>query len=426
MEGEGAGGRSWRPGRVLGPAVLSCGMLGACGGSAPSSPATPSPTGTPPEPAGLGFLHVLQGSSVVTHAIDAASGRLRPSVTLDLGDAHTLTGEPRGRWVFAAFGPRGGPPYFDPSIVAYAPDPLSGRLTKVSEASSDPIWCRGCATWGRSGGWYWLSASSSRLYGMWYTGTYHDTYHTYVTHAVDGEGRLGPEYQWDFDEWDPGAVALDVDAAVFYKGTYTGGLTAHVAEPDGRLTRRGASHLCLASTTSDALPLAAVRGFVFARSYVDDRNTVCSWEGPRLAPRADLGLDSGYAVAIALTGDGSSSAAGRPATLVAMRTSSSVGHGDSYKTKYEVRLFVMRDGGTLELLDTVEPGYAQQFVFHPSGRFLYVSHSAGPYGSTPSLTVYSIDPQGRLDFVETVQDGGGAMAVTLPPQVRAGTGPTTD
>jgi hypothetical protein len=188
----------------------------------------------------------------------------------------------------------------------------------------------------------------------------------------------------------------------------------------------GASHLCLASTTGDAQPLVAIRGFVFAQSSVDDRNTVCSWEGPRLAPHADLGFESGYAVAIALPGVGSSSTADRPATLVAMRTSSSVKHGDSYKTKYEFRLFAMSNRGDLELLDTVEPGYAQQLLFHPSGRFLYASHAAGPYGSTPSLTAYSIDPQGHLGVVATVEGGGGAMVVTVPPQVRASAGPATD
>jgi hypothetical protein len=83
-----------------------------------------------------GFLHVLQGNSVITYAIDGATGQLHPSATQDVGDAHTLAGEPQGRYVFAAFGPRGGPPYFDPSIVTYAPDPSSGSLTKVSEASS--------------------------------------------------------------------------------------------------------------------------------------------------------------------------------------------------------------------------------------------------------------------------------------------------
>jgi hypothetical protein len=162
----------------------------------------------------------------------------------------------------------------------------------------------------------------------------------------------------------------------------------------------------------------AVRGFVFAQGYVDYGNTVCSWEGPRLAPRANLGLDSDYAVAFAPRGvsdAASSPAASPPATLVAMRTWYSVRHGDSYQTKYEVRLFAMNADGDLAPLDTIEPGYARRLLFHPSGRFLYASHAPNRSGSPDSLTVYSIDPQGHLEVVQTLEGGGGgAMAVTLP------------
>lgn len=389
-------------------------MLGACGGSAPSGPTTPVPS---PEPVAAGFLHVLQGGTVVAYLVDGASGRLRESARQAVGDAHTLAGEPEGRHVFAAFGPRSGPPYFDPSIVAYAPDPQSGSLATLSEASSDPIWCRGCASWGRSGRWYWLSASSSRVYGMWYTGTYHDTYHAYVTHAVDDGGRLAPAYVQEFGEWDPGTVAVDVagDADVFYKGTQTGGLTAHFVEPDGRLTRMGGSDLCVASTLDSAQPLVAVRGFLFAAGYIGIDKVVCSWEGPRLAPRANLGLRSDYAVAFAPRGAPSSSSA----TLVAMRMDASTAQ------RSEVRLFAMSADGGLEPLDAVEPGYARQLLFHPSGRFLYVSHAKSPSSPTADLSVYSIDAQGRLAVVEEVGGGGGAMAVTLPP-ARASAGPQAD
>jgi 6-phosphogluconolactonase (cycloisomerase 2 family) len=100
--------------------------------------------------------------------------------------------------------------------------------------------------------------------------------------------------------------------------------------------------------------------------------------------------------------------------------------GDDYHKGYEIGLFAMRDGD-LQPLDTIESECARRMLFHPSGRFLYVSHAGYRWGDPPeSLFVYSIDAQGHLEFVETVENGGGAMAVTTPPQVRASTGPGTD
>ncbi|HSD67550.1 MAG TPA: hypothetical protein VLF95_12650 [Vicinamibacteria bacterium] len=365
---------------------------------------------------------------MVTYAIDAATGQLRTSATQTVGDAHTLTGEPQGRYVFAAFGPRGGPPYWDPSIIAYAPDPRSGSLTTLSEASSDPIWCRCCSPLGRAGGWYWLSASATRVYGMWGTTTYHDWYPAYVTHAVDDDGQLGPAYVRDFGEWDYGRVTVDVTSDVFYKQGETR-LTAHFVEPDGSLRQMGASDLCVDSPLGYAEMLVAVGGFLLASSPIGPEypyhHFVCSWEGPRLAPRAKLALDLGrtdYAVALSsvdASGASSSLAASRPPSLVAMRTSYEVKHGTLYRTKYEVRLFAVRDGD-LQPLDTVEvtPMYVRYLLFHPSGRFLYMSHGlyGGPTEDSPdSLTVCSIDAAGHLAAVQTLEGGGGAMAVTLPP-----------
>jgi hypothetical protein len=400
--------------------VVSCILLGGCGGSTPSTPSTPGPTPTAsssPEPASLGFLHVLQGSSVATHAIDAATGQLRPSTTQDIGDAHTLTGEPQGRYVYAAFGPRGGSPYLDPTIVAYASDPASGSLTKVSEASSQPFWG------GAAGRWDWLSASVTRVYGMWATITYHDWYPAYVTHPVGNDGQLGPAYVRDFGEQDHGRMTVDVESDVLYKTGETA-LTAHVVTPDGSLRQAGESNLCVAAQLEYAEPLVAVRGFVFGWA---DRGvgapTTCSWEGPRLAPRANLGLSSRYAAALALP-DGASpfTLSTRPTALVAMKTSYDVRRGDHYLAVYEIRLFAMGEHGDLELLDTVEPGFEWKGLFHPSGKFLYVSEVAYESAQPQKLTVYSIDPHGHLAVIETVEGGGGTMAVTLAPQVRATTG----
>lgn len=415
-------GRVRRRPAIVGLTALVCGLMGACGGDTPSAPATPAPT--PPAPVPAGFLHVLQADSVFTYAIDDATGRLRESARQSVGDAHTLAGEPQGRYVYAAYGPRSARPPYDephPSIVAYTPDPLTGSLAMLSEASSDPVWRSSMAV---TCAWHWLSATSTRVYATWQTITYHDVYTTYVTHAVGGDGRLGAAYQQTLDEWDPEDVAVDDagDTDALYKGTWRGGLTAHSVEADGRLKQLGASDLCLASRLGPAEPLAAVRGFVFAYGPVGYDRTTCSWEGPRLAPRANLGLRSDYAVALAPRGGASSSSPASTRTLVAMRMDTSA------TGPYEVRLFAMSDDGALQMLDaTTGPGWARHLLLHPSGRFLYLSlaPSRGSF-SLDSLLVCSIDAQGHLGEVETLAGGGGTMAVTMPPQVRARAGPGAD
>jgi hypothetical protein len=226
---------------------------------------------------------VLQGSVVVTHAIEGASGRLQESVAQRVGEAFALTGEPQGRFVFTAYDGRYSPPR-DASVVAYAPDPSTGSLVTLSEATV-------------SSGveWYWLSASSTRVYGMAFRYTGH-TYPSLVTFAVGSDGRVGPgssrSFERDGDPW----VALDADALpdVFYNSTPTGGLAAHFVEPDGGLKQMGGSHLCLASGMDHPRPLVAARGFLFASALppAPSKETVCSWAGPRLAPRANLGLQA--------------------------------------------------------------------------------------------------------------------------------------
>jgi 6-phosphogluconolactonase (cycloisomerase 2 family) len=254
---------------------------------------------------------------------------------------------------------------------------------------------------------------------MWLSGTYHDDYHTLVIHAVADDGRLGAAHEWDLGE-DAYRPAVDVDSGldVLYT-TEAGRLTAYVIEPDGRLTQTGASNVCLGSEAWVSLPLVAVRGFVFASGFVGADQSVCSWEGPRLAPRANLGLRSSYAVALEPRGAAASSASAR--TLVAMRMDTPTG-------QYEVRLFVMGHDGALQMLDAATgTGWVRHLLFHPSGRFLYVSHAKAPgSASLDSLSVYTIDPAGHLGAVETLADGGGGMAVTQPPRVGASTGPAAD
>ena len=408
-------GRAWRRPALFGLSVLSCGLLAACGGSSPTvpTPVAPGPTPTTPTPAPepAGFLHLQQGSSVITYAIDGATGRLRESTRQGLGDASLMVGEPQGRYVFAA--------YDDPGqIVAYAPDPSSGSLMARSVAEAGTNWTS-------------LSASSTRLYATLYYFSGAHFYPSYVSYAVESEGQLGlPSVEYfEFDTVPSVAVDVDSDPAVLYKSTETGGLTAHVVDPDGTLTQMGGSHLCLASSMDYAEPLVAARGFLLASAhlpasqpYGPSTESVCSWEGPRLAPRANLGVDADYAVALTpRRGSSVSSSAVGPATLVAMRTWYSVGHGLHPEKKPQVGLFAMSDDGDLEPLDTVESECAMRMLFHPSGRFLYVSHSGNCWPDLPgwrrlpeSLSLYSIDAQGHLGLVETLEGAGGLMAITTP------------
>lgn len=405
---------------VLANVIVACGVMAACGSGNAAGPTTPAPTpSVAPEPSHGGFLHVLQGHTIVTYAIDGATGALRRSATQDVGDAHALAGEPLGRYVYAAFGPRSGPPYWDPSIVAYAPDPRSGSLTTLSEAASDPIWCRGCAAWGRRGAWHLLSASATRVYGIWETGTYHDTYFAYVAHAVGDEGQLGAAYLQEFDEGDDGEITVDVESDLLYKKGRSG-LTAHFVEPDGSLTPMGASRLCLASMLSSPTLLVAVRGFLFASDHhyaaTGDEYRVCSWEGPRLTPRAAIGLQASLAVAVVpLVSPLAPGTASRSAALVAMRTWSSGQDAMSHGTRHAIRLLAMSEAGDLTLLDSVETTYPRQLLFHPSGRFLYLAGDSSWTGGAPgSLTVYAIDTNGHLALVQTLEAGGGTLAVTAP------------
>jgi hypothetical protein len=87
---------------------------------------------------------------------------------------------------------------------------------------------------------------------------------------------------------------------------------------------------------------------------------------------------------------------------------------------HEIRLLEMSADGDLVPLDAVTGSWSTKaLLFHPSGRFLYVSYAAYYEDRPVGLSVYAIDAQGRLALVQTLEDGGGhGMAVTIP-QVRA-------
>jgi hypothetical protein len=356
---------------------------------------------------------VQRGSSVVTHAIDGVTGQLRESATQRLGDAR-ITGEPQARFIFAAYdrqysNPR---PPRDGSIVAYAPDPLSGSLTTLSEVTG-------------AYEWYWLSASSTRVYGMMFQFTGH-YYPSLVSYAVGSDGQLGPPSWRSFEGDTAPSVAIDPDADpdVFYNSTSTGGLTAHFVEPDGGLRQMGGSHLCLASSMLHPTPLAAARGYLFASVLLPasasgpSTETVCSWQGPRLAPRTNLGMLAHRAVAYVPRLAATFSWRASPTPMVAMT-------GDRWALQHEVRLFAMGADGGLAPLDTVTgPWGVTDLLFHPLGRFLYVSYVAYYEDSPIGLDVYSIDPEGHLALIQTLEDGGGAMAVTLPQARTSGSVPS--
>jgi hypothetical protein len=395
---------SWsQTGRILGSAALTCGLLGACGGNTPSAPTTPAPTPTPaipsPEPTNGGFLHVSHGSTVITYAIDGATGQLRESATQEFGHTAHFTGEPQSRLVFAAYGARY---HQDASIVAYAPDPSSGSLATLSEVTGSDL--------------YWLSASSTRVYGMTYGFTGAHYYPALVSYAVGSDGRLGPVSRWEFERDTLPSVAIDPDndPDVFYNSTSTGGLTAHFVEPDGGLRQMGGSHLCVASSMLYPQPLVAARGFLFAsadlpaaHTYGAPKETVCSWEGPRLAPRTNLGLPAHRAAAYIPRPDTTFSGRASATPMVAMT-------GDRWELQHEVRLFAMGGDGSLAPLDTAAGRWGvKDLLFHPSGRSLYASYVAYYEDSPIGLDVYSIDEQGRLELIQTLEDGGGTMAVTL-------------
>ena len=379
--------------------VLVGGLLAGCGGGG-SSPATSTPVVSPtpgpsPSPVTTSFLHLRQeGGDIATYRIDATTGRLQLALTQRLGDAHALAGDPGGRYVYLAYGPRSRSESSnqDASIVLHEVD-VTGGLLPLSEASSRP-WpaSPGSCTFG-TWGWSWLSASAGRAWGLWEYrfggGCQHDRY-IGVTHAVGTDGQLGPAVTGDLGYEFSGA-ALDPGADVIYRPHYAGydsdgAVTAHVVGPDDRLRIAGFSNLCLASEVFQVQPLVAVRGFLFGQA--DTTGTVCSWETPRLAPRANVGIAASVAAA-------SSPADATSPALLAM--ADDVYGPQRVHRRTDLRLLSMRSDGATELLDTVElPSRVQQLLFDPSGRLLFVADDDG------RILSYAVGPGTRLEPIENV------------------------
>ncbi len=394
----------------LAQVIVTCAALAACAGSSAPSPGTP--TGARPTPAPspiatpLEFLHLPQPDGrVTTYRVDAATGQLDLALTQDLGPVHALAGDPRGRYVYAAYGPTSysAASREDASIVLHEVDE-SGRLVAGSESPSRP-WPTSTSCRVGHWGWTWLAGSAGRVWGQFMHrfggGCQHQGY-IGVTHAVSEQGDLGPAVLGD--TWIDGpAAALDPDEGVLYKQRYGWGyygpaaLTAHVAGPDGHLKCTGYSSLCAGTNVATVAPLGAVRGFVFGR-FGQDEPTVCSWEGRRLAPRPKLGFDSSMAAAFSPFDKTT------PALLAMAEDVTGPAPRRIYRHT-DLRLLSLGGEGELTLLDHVElPSPTSQLLFDPSGSFLYVA-----VADSATLLAYRVDFGRRLEPIEGV-----AGAVGLP------------
>jgi hypothetical protein len=366
----------------------------------------------------------------MTYEIDPA-GRLRPPVTQHLrNDLRALAGEPLGRFVYAA---RGGWTIYgnaeegsDGAIVTYAADARDGMLTEISEATVQPRPSPPPSPYPPSDfvggyGWFWLRGGAKRVHGLWYgrfvaqPGLPTHTSYTYESIPVASDGQLGPVSAQAFEvDRDPGEVLVDVRSDTLYKAadqlSARGGLEAYVIESDGMLNQMGRTNLCLASTIGQyefTSPLVTARGFLFASwnlpspqqpgSYTPPIPTVCVYQGLRLKPLSALELKVSDAEAFIPSSDA------EPA-LMAMGISVPSGNA----TTQELRLFSMNADGDLQQLAREElPDGIKQFLFHPSGRFLYAFDTAS------RLRAYSIDPTGRLELLMSIDHAGGSMAITF-------------
>jgi hypothetical protein len=393
--------------KPFGAPLALCALLGACGSPSPSQPGPQPPTPTPaPTPTSAGFLHALQQPYVVTYEIDALTGRLDLRAAQNTGDTQMLASDPRGRYVYAAhYSRRSGPSCGGLSgVVTYAPN-QHGMLELVSELTE------------RVGdGWVAFSAGTTRLhsvrYANWGTSCRHTTYY-YESVAVGGDGQLGEETSprpFPFDN-EAGLFYVDPRSDMLYKAGRTaawgglGGLAAHAIQQDGQLRQTGWTDLCAAATMpetwewSAAQPLVVARGFLFASVWIpSEGRTLCSYQGPRLKPLADLAFNASAAEAFVPASESQS-------VLLAMGVEVPAGKA----TRYELRLFSMDPDGQLRLLDSEDLRHeVRRLLFHPSGRFLYVSDT------DETLFGYALGPEGRLELIETIDQVGESTAITLP------------
>jgi hypothetical protein len=205
-----------------------------------------------------------------------------------------------------------------------------------------------------------------------------------------------------------------------------------VVKPDGGLEQMGRSNLCFVhpmTSTVPPSPLAAARGFLFAsvrssrgEDWRDDVLRVCSYQGLRLKPLADFDFDASHA-------DSFVPADENEPVLLAMRVK--VPPADGAKEHAELRVFAMSAAGDLQLLDSEKlsdewvpgnwwvPGN-RQLLFHPSRRLLYVVNDDEYRSEEGWLGGYTVGADGRLELVESIDNAGGQMAISLGDAPAAG------
>jgi hypothetical protein len=142
-----------------------------------------------------------------------------------------------------------------------------------------------------------------------------------------------------------------------------------------------------------------VRGFLFASLFtnVPTVPTVCSYQGLRLKPLYALDLKASAAEAFVPSSEA------EPALLAMNVTISNGG-----VTREELRVFSMNGDGDLRPVYTEElPDRVAALLFHPSGRVVYNVDYAS------RLRAYTVDSDGRLELMMSIDHAGGSMAITL-------------
>ena len=147
---------------------------------------------------------------------------------------------------------------------------------------------------------------------------------------------------------------------------------------------------------------------VLASALVDQQETTCSYDGPDLDPRANLGI----AVGRAATFDPAD--ASRPAQIAL-----GVVRNEQGTTVSDLRLYSVGPGAQLHLQDSKSRG-DMPVAFHPLGRLLFASNvesnPQNPYDYRYQLVVYAFEPEGRLTEIQRIDQAAGwlQVAVTFP------------